>query len=260
VRSVAWGADGSLLLAGSTRTAVAKGFLDALAPAATSLQIDSAANSASHLEVALSPGETIELRGSGFSPRSIVLLNGAVVPSGFLAVGRITATLPADLAAQYATVEVHDGDAISNSLLLPVAAVSPGIFTQDGTGLGQGYILNQDGTLNTPSNPATEGAPVTVYATGVGTMTFVGAYAVTDSPVDVYIDGFYANGIAAFLDPVDGLPGNVYRISVYVPRPSDNAAANQNLKDFHLPPVVPVRLNVKGVSSQFGVTLSVKPL
>lgn len=65
------------------------------------------------------------------------------------------------------------------------------------------------------------------------------------------------NGIAARLGPVAGLPGSVYQISVYVPRPSDFAASNPNLKDFVMPPVVAVSLDVNGARSQAGLALSV---
>jgi uncharacterized protein (TIGR03437 family) len=41
---------------------------------------------------------------------------------------------------------------------------NPGIFTIN----GQGAILNQDGTVNTPSNPAKLGTIVSIYATGTG--------------------------------------------------------------------------------------------
>jgi uncharacterized protein (TIGR03437 family) len=41
---------------------------------------------------------------------------------------------------------------------------NPGIFTIN----GQGAILNQDGTVNTPSNPARLSTIVSIYATGTG--------------------------------------------------------------------------------------------
>ncbi len=40
---------------------------------------------------------------------------------------------------------------------MPVLGSRPGIFTVDGSGRGQGAILNEDGTLNSPSNPARKG-------------------------------------------------------------------------------------------------------
>jgi len=44
----------------------------------------------------------------------------------------------------------------------------PGIFTLNGSGQGQGAILNQDYSVNGPSNPASRGSAVMVYATGFG--------------------------------------------------------------------------------------------
>jgi hypothetical protein len=44
-----------------------------------------------------------------------------------------------------------------------------------------------------------------------------GPFAVTDQTVAVFIDEHYANGIAAAIKQVPGLPGEVYAIGVYVP-------------------------------------------
>jgi uncharacterized protein (TIGR03437 family) len=49
-----------------------------------------------------------------------------------------------------------------------VVASSPAIFTLDSSGTGQGAILNEDSTLNSPSNPAQRGSIVVIYATGAG--------------------------------------------------------------------------------------------
>jgi len=88
-------------------------------------------------------------------------------------------------------------------------------------------------------------------------VSFTDGYAVLSSPPNVFVDGFYANGIAATFGPVTGLTGNVYRISVYIPRPSDYANVNPNLQGFVMPPQVAVTLQVNGVYSQAGLALSV---
>jgi uncharacterized protein (TIGR03437 family) len=49
-----------------------------------------------------------------------------------------------------------------------VLASRPGIFSLDGSGHGQGAILNEDGTINSPSNPARRGSIISVFATGGG--------------------------------------------------------------------------------------------
>lgn len=216
----------------------------ATASAPAALRIDSVSNAASHLGVALSPGETFMVNGEGFGADATVSVNGTALPLIAQSATTLLAAIPLSfsslIAAQpyefvtstAATVTVQSGGA-SASIFTPFSAASPGVFSADGSGLGQGYILNADGTLNGPSNPAMEGAKITIYATGVGPMTFSGQYAVTGTPVEVLIDGFLAPGIAAVLGPVPGLPGQVYQISVYVPQPS--TFANTSYANYHLP-------------------------
>ncbi len=90
----------------------------------------------------------------------------------------------------------------------------------DGSGYGQGYILNSDGSLNSPSNPAAPGSAITILATGIGAYTLAGQYAVAALQPSVFAGGVYADGIAASMAPVAGLPGMVYTLGVYVPNPA----------------------------------------
>jgi len=79
-------------------------------------------------------------------------------------------------------VTVKKNGLTAGSMRLSVGATHPGIFTLDGSGGGQGAILNEDGTLNSPANPAAHGSIVTLYATGLGQ---------TDPPV---LDGSVYSG------------------------------------------------------------------
>ncbi|HLK62070.1 MAG TPA: SBBP repeat-containing protein [Bryobacteraceae bacterium] len=230
-----------------------KGGLQPSAP-----RIDRAVNAASQLGVPLSPGAVFQVQGDGFGSDAVLEVNGTPLPLIAQSRTALTAMLPSDFNASSAvTISVQSAGSSSSPYLAPIAATAPGIYSVDGTGAGQGYILNSDGTLNSPDNPADEGSAITIYATGVGPISFVGDYAVTAFPVNVDIDGFYANGIAAKLGKVPGLPGDVYQISVYVPRPADFAAGNPNLKNFVMPPTVAVSMEVNGARSQAGLALSV---
>ena len=51
---------------------------------------------------------------------------------------------------------------------IPVAASAPSIFTANGSGTGQGAILNEGGSVNSPANPARGGSIVVIYATCEG--------------------------------------------------------------------------------------------
>ena len=53
-------------------------------------------------------------------------------------------------------------------MTLRVVPAVPGIFMTDPSKPGQVAALNQDGTLNSPSNPAAKGSIITFFATGEG--------------------------------------------------------------------------------------------
>jgi uncharacterized protein (TIGR03437 family) len=252
-------ADGTIRLGGPTGQAsnAAAGALDiwvnslVLTPL-PALRIDAVENAASLLDGPISAGETIVVQGAGFANGAQLLIGGAVVTPISTTPTAITATVPQSVAIGAAEIQVQSGGTSSNQVLIPVSVTSPGIFSQNGGGYGQGYILNKDGTLNTPSNPATPGDPVTIFATGVGPVSFTPGvypenYAVTAFPVNVFFDGLYAGGLAARMGPVNGFPGSVYQITVYVP----------NLANFPLPPLAGLVMQIDGASSQNWLAISI---
>ncbi len=218
-------------------------------------------SAASLLDGPISAGETIVVQGAGFGSGAQLLMGGAAVTPISITSTTITATVPQGIPQGAVVVQVQSqvqpAGAVSNSVLVPVAVTSPAIFSQDGSGFGQGYILNKDGTLNKPSNPAKPGDQITIFATGVGPVTFVQGYAVTQFPVVMLIDGFYCDGVAAVMGPVQGLPGSVYQITVTIPNPASFASANPNLANFVFPPLVGIIMQINGVNSQNGIAISI---
>jgi hypothetical protein len=81
---------------------------------------------------------------------------------------------------------------------------------------------------------------------------------VTEQPVAVFVDVFYANGIAAVTKHVPGLPGDVYEISVTITDPATLVKQNPDLKNFQYPPEVGVALSVGTARSQAGIALWIK--
>lgn len=63
---------------------------------------------------------------------------------------------------------------------MPVWPARPGIFTANGSGKGQASALNQDGSVNSPANPAAKGEIAVLWGTGGG---------VENLPSKVFIDG-----------------------------------------------------------------------
>jgi uncharacterized protein (TIGR03437 family) len=56
----------------------------------------------------------------------------------------------------------------SDTIAYNVVAATPGIYTANASGSGQGAILNQDFTVNAAARPAAKGSVVTIYLTGEG--------------------------------------------------------------------------------------------
>jgi uncharacterized protein (TIGR03437 family) len=126
---------------------------------------------------AVAPGEMVTLWISGLLPTTAsasnlaVTFNGTTSPLLYTSLKQINAVTPFELAGQgnaqiafyYQTQQIF----LSS---IAVAAAEPGIFSVDGSGSGQAIIVNQDGTLNSASNPAPRGSTVAMFATGFGAM------------------------------------------------------------------------------------------
>lgn len=193
------------------------------------LRIDAIDNAASLVDGPIAGGETIVVKGAGFGTDAQLTIDGQPIPTLAINSTQITAAVPTSLTGTAAEVQVQSGGATSNAVPVPVAATAPGVFSVDASGAGQGYILNQDGTLNGSSNPAHRGDRITIFATGVGPVSFSGGYAVTANPVNVFISDTYCNGVSATMEPVAGFPGSVYQITVLVPNGSTSSPDPQAL-------------------------------
>lgn len=228
-------------------------------PPAPAVRLDSVVNFASQLGVPLSPGEAFAAIGTGFGSDAAVLFDGMALPVISWSASRIVAVVPSDEKTSGAVqVTVRSGGVLSNAVAMPAAAVSPAIYSVDGSGFGQGYILNSDGSRNSKSNPAAVGSAITILATGVGPVSEQGQFVQTDQPVAVFVDGLYASGIAAKMKQVPGLPGQVYELGVYIPDPSKLVNQNPALKGFTLPPEDPVTLFIGPVMCQTGIEIWVR--
>jgi uncharacterized protein (TIGR03437 family) len=230
----------------------------ALAPS-PSPSLDSIVNFASRLAAPIAPGESIAAVGSGFGPDALLLVDSAPLTIVSRSTTTLVGVMPDDAKTSGAfQFQISSSGAVSNPVYVPAAPASPGIFSMDSSGYGQGYILNGDGTMNSTANPAAPGSAITIFVTGAGAGL---------TPA-VFVDGIYADGIAATTGPVAGLPGNVYQLSVYVPDPAELVNQNPNFLNFKLPPQVGVKLVFGAVNplnpdnsamiSQPGLVLNVK--
>jgi uncharacterized protein (TIGR03437 family) len=145
-------------------------------------------NAASLNSFFISPGEVISIRGANLGPRepvnavaengrvgtslgsTRVLIDGVPAPLISVQAENITAVVPYSVAKKvYVPFELESNGVRSGVLYyLNVSETHMGLFTADGTGSGQGAILNENGSPNSASNPAPRGSVVSLYATGAG--------------------------------------------------------------------------------------------
>jgi len=214
-------------------------------------------NAASLLAGPIAPGELITLIGSSIGPQmpvqpqggnvetllggTRVLFDGVAAPLLYAASDQINVVVP-NLVANLdrVLIETDSEGRVLSSIIVPVAAVSPGLFTASGTGTGQGVALNEDATWNGPDNPVPRGSTVTIFATGTGEMDETGPRL----PMQVRIGGLDAEIISA--GATSSVIPAVTQIRCRVPAGI-------------LPGVsVPVVLEIGARSSQASVTIAVR--
>jgi hypothetical protein len=253
--------DGGVAFTGSTLVAINNnntqdvyvGVLDLRVPP---IRLDTIRNAASFVANPVAALETLLLTGGPFANDATVTAEiessgGITVPVTILS--RTSATLTIELDPGMPTrgtlwLSVQSGGVKSNTVKMPISAASPGIYSTDRTGKGQAVVFNKDGVPNDPDHPAIEGDPITVYATG-------GTPQIQPS---LYVGGIYANGIDAKLEPSEGYPGSVYKLSVFMPPITQIILSNPDVHSYTLPPTLPIHLTMDGVTSQNDVIVSVK--
>jgi uncharacterized protein (TIGR03437 family) len=122
---------------------------------------------------AVAPGEIVTLFGNGFGSPQFGSVSFGQFPASILYSSncQINAVVPFEVTPGQPTfVTVQSGGQTLGPIKLPVVVAAPGIFTANGSGSGQGAILNQDSSVNSSSNPAAPGSIVSVYMTGTGAL------------------------------------------------------------------------------------------
>ena len=170
-------------------------------PVAVGLLSAGVLNAASLIPGPVSPGEIITLFGNFPNTQPLLLFNGIPAPILYASLNQVNAIIPFGLALDApANLEVRTGSG-SAVVPVPVAPVTPAIFTQDNAGMGQGAILNQDLTTNSPSNPAMRGSFVVLYGTGFGMLD--------PQPADGIIVDRAANTLLGVTASIAGVPAEV---------------------------------------------------
>jgi uncharacterized protein (TIGR03437 family) len=158
------------------------------------IQWECVLNAASYLGGAVAPGEIVTIFGSAMGPTDLarlqltpdarvpttlagarILFDGEAAPLIYVSDKQSSAIVPYDVAGKTTVnIQVEYDGLRSNAVNMQVLKSRLGVFTLgssgDGPGAvhGPGAILNEDGTANSPANPAARGSIVSIYATGAG--------------------------------------------------------------------------------------------
>jgi uncharacterized protein (TIGR03437 family) len=172
---------------GTVHAAGATGLVYAYAqPATNAAQVFGIANAADGtLAGRVTPGEVISIYGANLGPASgvtasfnsagylpvslagvQVVINGIPTPLLYVSGTQINAVAPVELTGTSpVSLQVTT---VSGALPLFRLVIDPAIPEVFRTTAGNAAAINQDGTINSQSNPAKSGAIVAVWATGVG--------------------------------------------------------------------------------------------
>jgi uncharacterized protein (TIGR03437 family) len=217
-------------------------------------------NAASLQPGPVAPGELVNILAPGIGPETVadgrpnatgvmeptladtqVLFDGQPAPLVSVQPGQISLQVPYGVAGS-TELEVLNKGASRFKQTLPVADSAPGVF---------GAITNQDGSLNSATNPAARDSVVTLYATGEGVLDPAGVtgrpgqppFGQPVLPVTLRMGGNFAQIV--FAGSAAGRVG-VLQINARVPG------------GFVQTGILPVVLQVGTASSQSGVTIAVK--
>jgi uncharacterized protein (TIGR03437 family) len=135
----------------------------------------------------VAPGEIISIYGSGLGPATPVgaspqngrfpvslggvqiLVNGSPIPLLYVSDSQINAELPSPLQADQnglAVLQLNYASIALPAFRIAVATSVFGVF--ENLLAGSLAVINQDGTHNSPTNPAKAGSYVSIYASGFG--------------------------------------------------------------------------------------------
>ncbi len=188
-------------------------------------QID-VVNAATLMAGPVAPGSLISVFGSGLATAQ-VLFDGQAVQTLMAQDTQVNVQVPLTATGAF---EVAVGGTALLTTTLSIVPCAPGLFTVQG-GIGPVVAANQDGTVNSDTNAASQGSVVTFYATGLG-----------QTNVTVLINGTPAQTLFAGNAP--GFLG-VSQINALVPTGITSGT-------------VPLVIQTGGAPSQSGVTIAVQ--
>jgi uncharacterized protein (TIGR03437 family) len=238
-------------------------------------QISGAFTSTSFFDSGLSPGLIFSVAGTDIGPatpaemvvqsdqtlsQSVggveVLVNGIPSPLLYVSSTQINAIAPYAIDTKTsAGVAVRYNGVLSDELPVSVSPAVPGLYSSSATGAGNGAILNQDMSVNSPSNPAAKGSIIQLYGSGDGQSSPHG--------IDGLITPADLTQVTHPVLPVSVMIGGVPATNITYAGAAPTLTSGVIVVNVQIPPAVPsgdvpVLLTIGSSISQPGLTVSVK--
>jgi uncharacterized protein (TIGR03437 family) len=196
----------------------------------------SAVNAASLTPGPVSPGMLMSLQGTGLTASALqqtqVAFNGISAPMLSVVPTEVLVRAPISLqGVQSVQITITSPGTVFAPITANVVTAAPALFTISSN---QAAISNQDGTLNSATNPAVRGGVISLYGTGEG---------VTGLPFSVTIGGNPATIL--YSGPSGSFPG-MFQINAQVPGGTYTGGA------------LPIVVTVGTATTQAGLTINVE--
>lgn len=187
----------------------------------------------------IAPGMLLTLFGTGLAPDTAgavtvplptnlsgvsATVNGTPAPLFFVSANQVNLQTPFDASGSEATIVLNNNGSDSNTINVPLAATSPGVFSVQQTGFGPAIVTDANFQLITEQNSAAPGQVLIVFLTGLGAVNPPFADGspgpsgplsrVVDQNLQVLFDG--EAGSISFAGAAPGFVG-LYQINVAVP-------------------------------------------
>jgi uncharacterized protein (TIGR03437 family) len=260
--AIASAPDGGLIAAGETRQGVLDpsgmqygaqaayfALLLSQAPSPTTPWLAAVLHAGDNVPAALSPGMVVSLYGSGLGPVQglaaspeggrfpaelggvRVLIAGKAATLLYVSEGQVNAVAPFDLGDQSIwSVVVEYNGVTSNVSSMTAADASPAPFLQGPPRDSYIALLNEDGTLNSPANPARVGSTVAMWTSGMGRFSaplLDGVIVEGDLPAlesEIEVDVFGIPAQVRYAGAAPGLVAGVAQVNFVIPAGAENAS------------------------------------
>jgi trimeric autotransporter adhesin len=193
-----------------------------------------------------------------------VLFDGRAAPVLYTSPNQVNVIVPFEVAGQTMTMiqlinipsaiagNISNTEGESDQWAVRVAPSAPGIFTLNQKGQGAAAVLNQDNSVNGPTNPALRGTAIQIFATGGGQTSppsTTGAITQSASQILALPATVSIGGVNAQVTYSGGAPeeiSDVVQINAVVPQTVTPG------------PAVPRSITVGSAASPVGTTIAVQ--